>query len=182
MRRLSVRGALGVAAACFYGVVVVVVGLALEARAEPGLERILYVAEPAGVSLYDIRAGHAFLRRIHVPESGNYKGIGASPRLGRLFLSSRHGEELVAVDLLDEGVVWRRQYGPYPDSFVVTPEGGRIYLPCRRDPDWASWVIDAATGETQGRIKTEPGAAYPPRAQPDAPPWTRVPASLIQVL
>ena len=61
-------------------------------------ERILYVAEPSGVSLYDIENGHAFLRRIEVPGTANYKGIGSSPALSRLFLSSKKGHELVGGD------------------------------------------------------------------------------------
>ncbi len=135
-------------------------------------ERILYVAEPSGVSLYDIENGHAFLRRIEVPGTANYKGIGSSPALSRLFLSSKKGHELVALDLLSERVVWRRRYAKYPDSFVVTPAGRRIYLPCRRDPDWAWWVIDADTGDPVARIPTPPGSAYPASAAA-GPPRTR---------
>jgi len=135
-------------------------------------QRILYVADDSGLSLYDIDRGHAFLRRIEVPGASDYKGVGASPQLGRLFLSSREANELLSIDLRSEAVVARQRYGDYPDSFAVTPDGRRLFLPCRGDPDWAWWVIDAQTGETITRIATPRGKAYP-RDPAQVPPRTR---------
>ena len=43
-----------------------------------GIERLLYISNKTGVSIYDINDGHKFLRKFDVPDSGDYKGISAS--------------------------------------------------------------------------------------------------------
>src|SRR3989442_15846678 len=53
---------------------------ALNARV---LERRLYVTDRTGISVYDIDRGHAFVRKIDIPDSGDYPGIAASAQLGR---------------------------------------------------------------------------------------------------
>src|SRR3954453_11157171 len=64
-----------------------------------GLERLLYVTNNTGISVYDINDGHKLLRKIDVPDSGGYKGISASPQLGKLYITSNRGDELIAIDL-----------------------------------------------------------------------------------
>ena len=51
--------------------------------------------EPARLSVYDIDDNHKLLRKIAVPNSGDYKGIGASASLGLLYLTSHRGDELI---------------------------------------------------------------------------------------
>lgn len=136
-------------------------------------ERILYVAEYSGVSLYDIDNGHQFLRRINLDKTSDYKGICASPQLGKLYISSNEGDRLICVDLYTETIVWRRKYGRYPDSMAITPDGKRIYLPCRKEPDWSWWVIDAATGDVFTKIPTKKGKRYKPNPDLTVPPWTK---------
>ena len=60
--------------------------LAPARAADKTSERVLYVADKTGLSLYDIDHGHKFVRQIAVPDSGDYKGIAVSPQLGRLYL------------------------------------------------------------------------------------------------
>jgi DNA-binding beta-propeller fold protein YncE len=69
-------------------------------------------------------------------------------------------------------MLWRKEYGRYPDSMAITPDGKRIYLPMRKEADWSWWVIDAATGDVITKIPTEPGKRYESNPDPDAPPWT----------
>ena len=45
-------------------------------------ERRLYVTNASGISVYDIDKGHAFLRKIEIPDSGDYKGIAAARSWG----------------------------------------------------------------------------------------------------
>src|SRR5882672_7936500 len=71
------------------------------------LERRLYVAEKSGLSVYDIDRGHKLIKKIAVPDSGDYKGICASPNLAGLFLTSNMRDELIYVDLPTEEVSWR---------------------------------------------------------------------------
>jgi hypothetical protein len=123
------------------------------------LERRLYVADRAGgISVYDIDHGHQLLRRIDVPDSGSYKGIGASVPLGRLYITSNLKDELICLDLATETVAWRKSHGDYPDSFAVTPDGRRLYLPFRREESWR--VIDAADGRELAKIPVGRGKNY----------------------
>ena len=123
-----------------------------------GLERRLYVTDKTGISVYDIDRGHALLRKIAIPDSGDYPGIAASPQLGRLYVTSHTRDELIAIDLATDAVVWRKTLGKYADSMWVTPDGRRIYLPFRDDIDWK--VIDAADGSVLAKIDTERGRNY----------------------
>src|SRR5262245_14118816 len=123
-----------------------------------GLERRLYVADRVGVSIYDINDGHKLLRKIEIPETGAYKGIAASPQLGRLYISSNLKDELVCLDLATEKVVWRKQYGIYADSMQITPDGRTIYMPCRDEDSW--WVIKADDGAVVTTIPVGRGKNY----------------------
>ncbi len=123
-----------------------------------GLERRLYVTDKTDISVYDIDRGHALVRKIVVPDSGDYPGIAASPQLGRLYVTSHTRDELIAIDLATDAIIWRRRLGAYADSLWVTPDGRRIYLPFRDDIDWK--VVDAADGSVLAKIETERGSNY----------------------
>jgi DNA-binding beta-propeller fold protein YncE len=123
------------------------------------IQRRLYVADrPSGVSIYNISDGHRLLRRIELPGTGNYKGIAASPQLGRLYLASNLGDKLVCIDLQTEEVLWDRQFGKYIDSPAITPDGQTLYVPCRHDRGW--WVVDAKDGAVKTVIETGRGRQY----------------------
>src|SRR3954453_17513233 len=82
-----------------------------------GIERLLYVTDKTGVSVYDINDSHRLLRKIDVPDTGDYKGISASVSLGKFYLTSYLKDELVCVDLKTDKVDWRRHYSDgYADS------------------------------------------------------------------
>jgi sugar lactone lactonase YvrE len=101
---------------------------ALAAAPASRVERRLYVADTTGVSLYDIDRDHRLLRRIALPDSGEYKGIAASTPLGRLYITSNTRDQLIAVDLATEKEVWRRTLGSYADSPAITPDGKTLYV------------------------------------------------------
>ena len=123
-----------------------------------GLERRLYVTDKTGISVYDIDHGHTLVRKIAIPDSGDYPGIAASPQLGRLYVTSHTRDELIAIDLATDAIVWRRTLGKYADSLWATPDGRRLYVPFRDDIDWK--VVDAADGSVLARIDTERGRNY----------------------
>ncbi len=122
------------------------------------IERRLYVTDNSGISVYDIDHGHAFIRKIQIPNSGAYKGIGASPQLGLLYVTSNTGDELIAISLKTDSIVWRRNVGKYADSFWITPDGKRIWMPLRGEITWKA--LDAATGDALGQVETERGKRY----------------------
>lgn len=122
------------------------------------LERRLYVSDKSGVSIYDIDHGHKLLRRIDLPGTGAYKGIGASVPLGLLYLTSNVEDDLLAVDLASEKVVWRKKLGKYADSFYLTPDGQKLWVPYRDEISWR--VVRASNGEVLGQVDTERGKNY----------------------
>lgn len=123
-----------------------------------GIERLLYVTDKSGISVYDINDGHTFLRKIEAPETGGYKGIAASPALGKLYLTSNLNDELVCLDLLTDTITWRKKYGKYADSHAITPDGKTLYVPFRDEDSW--WVIDAAGGQVKAKIPVGRGKNY----------------------
>src|SRR5215468_6814316 len=73
-----------------------------------GLQRLLYVTNRSGMSVYDINDSHNLLRKIDVPDTAEYKGIAASPQLGKLYLTSNLKDELLCLDLATDKILWRR--------------------------------------------------------------------------
>ena len=122
------------------------------------LERRLYVTNATDIGVYDIDRAHVPLRTIAIPNGGDYKGIGASAQLGLLYVTSHKTDELIAIDLGRDSVVWRKNVGKYADSFWVTPDGARLWLPLRGETVWK--VIDARTGDVLGQVETERGKPY----------------------
>ena len=117
------------------------------------------MANKTGVSVYDINDGHKLLRTIDVPDTAEYKGISASPQLGKLYLTSNLKDELLCIDLKTEKVDWRKHYSDgYADSQAITPDGKTIYLPLRDGDSW--WVIDAANGDVKAKIPVAHGKNY----------------------
>lgn len=123
-----------------------------------GLERLLYITDSSGISVYDINDGHRFLRKVEAPDTGVYKGIAASPVLGKLYLTSNLKDELLCLDLETDMIVWRKKYGGYADSLAITPDGKTLYVPFRDEDSWL--VIDAAGGEVKAKIPVGRGKNY----------------------
>jgi hypothetical protein len=99
---------------------------ATRGKIEGGLERLLYVTDRSGISVYDINDAHKLLRKIDVPDTGDYKGISASVQLGKLYVTSYKKDELVCIDLATEKIDWRRHYSDgYADSQAITPDARR---------------------------------------------------------
>jgi len=116
-----------------------------------GIERLLYVTNKTGISVYDINDSHQLIRKIDVPDTADYKGISASVQLGKLYLTSNLKDELLCMDLATDAIDWRRHYSDgYADSQAITPDGKTLYVPLRDGESW--WVIDAATGDVKTKI------------------------------
>jgi DNA-binding beta-propeller fold protein YncE len=90
-------------------------------------------------------------REIELPGTGDYKGIAASPQLGKLYITSFKGDVLICIDLLNDAVVWKKKYGKYADSMAITPDGQTMYLPFRDEDSW--WVVNAADGAVKAKIQ-----------------------------
>jgi DNA-binding beta-propeller fold protein YncE len=124
----------------------------------PRFERRLYVAHKSRVTVYAIDRDYKRIARIPLPITGGFMGIGASVALGRLYVTSNLNDELIALDLVSEQIVWRKKYCAYLDSFDLTPDGRTLYLPCRHAGQWV--VVDADSGREVSRIETGRGQPY----------------------
>jgi DNA-binding beta-propeller fold protein YncE len=132
--------------------------------------RLLYVAAPGirdylgygghGILIFDINDDHKFVRRFPsagVDEKGkplNVKGICASSRTGRLFVSTTR--TLMCFDLLSDSLLWETPYEGGCDRMAISPNGEVIYLPSLEGPHWH--VVDALTGDVLRKIVPNSGA------------------------
>jgi DNA-binding beta-propeller fold protein YncE len=122
------------------------------------IDRLLYVTDRSGISVYEIDNGHKLRRRIDIPDSGNYKGISVSVSLGRLYLTSNVADDLICLDLATDKVLWRKKHGKYPDSQAITPDGQLLYIPYRDEDNWK--VVRAGDGELVATIPVGRGKNY----------------------
>jgi len=129
----------------------------------------LYVAVPGirnylefgghGVLVFDIDAGHKFVRRI--PAAGldqgkpvNVKGVCASAATGRLYVSTT--QTLTCFDLATDKILWEKPYEGGCDRMSMTPDGKVIYLPSFEKDHWN--VVDALSGDVITKITPRSGA------------------------
>src|SRR3954468_21996110 len=133
-------------------------------------QHLLYVANPGtrnyvqyggvGISVFDADNGYKFVRRIptwDVPEGKkieNVKGIAASAKTGRVYVSSL--DHIIAVDAIPGAKVWDKTYEGGCDRRAISPDGKTLYVPQLEGPAWH--VVDAATGEVTATITTNSGS------------------------
>jgi len=122
------------------------------------VDRLLYVTDKSGISVYEIDNGHKLRRRIDIPDSGSYKGISVSVSLGRLYVTSNVKDDLICLDLYTDRILWRKNLGKYPDSPAITPDGKRLYMPYRDEDNWK--VISAEDGSVIATIPVGRGKNY----------------------
>ncbi len=109
------------------------------------IDRHLYVAEDQGfIYVYDINDMHQFIKKFEVPGTGEFKGICADAKRGKIYLSSYVGDQLVCVDIKSEKIDWSIPIIGYPDSPAITPDGKFIYLPKRHGRSWDIIDVDQA--------------------------------------
>lgn len=130
----------------------------------------LYVANPGtrnyveyggvGVLVFDIANGYKFVRRIptwDVPEGKqpeNVKGIAASAKTGRVFVTSLN--RMIAVDAVTGKKLWDKTYEGGCDRMAISPDGKILYVPQLEGPSWH--VVDAANGNVIATVETKSGS------------------------
>src|SRR6185503_2702146 len=135
----------------------------------PGERHLLYVAAPgirdylefggAGILVFDMDNGHAFVKRIETAASreakpDNMKGICASAVTKRLYLTTP--KKLYCVDLLSEQTLWEKALPQGCDRMSMTPDGKLLYVPSFEKDIWN--VVDGASGDVAATIETKSGA------------------------
>ena len=164
-RHVACRVAVGAVALC----ALAILGSAT-AWSQAGERHFLYVAEPGirnyveyggvGVLVYDMDAGHRFVKRIPTfPEVAgqppeNVKGVAAHAATARLFVSTI--KRVAAIDLNTEKMLWNRTYDGGADRLAVSPDGATLYVPSLEGPHWNA--VEAATGDVIAKVVTDSGA------------------------
>ena len=138
--------------------------------AAENVRRLLYVATPGirnyleygghGVLIFDIDAGHKFVKRIPaagLDENGkplNVKGICACAATRRLYVSTIR--TLQAFDLITEKLVWEKAYDKGCDRMAIAPDGKFLYVPSLENDHWV--VVDGMSGDVLAKLEPQSGA------------------------
>lgn len=124
------------------------------------IQRYLYVLPEGGTMfVYDIDHNHALVKTIALPPSVRFiRGVGADPASHALYIAygsvSSEGQ-LMKMDLLTNQVIYNKQMPIGIDSFDITPDGKKIYMPDGDGQSNGIWrVVDAATGNVIASIDT----------------------------
>jgi DNA-binding beta-propeller fold protein YncE len=145
--------------------------LGTSARRPVSAERhLLYVASPGtrnyveyggvGLLVFDIDDGYKFVRRIPTWDTAdggkveNVKGIGASARTGRVYVTSL--TRVIAIDAVSGAKIWDRAYDGGADRLAISPDGKTLFVPQFEGPAWH--VVDAENGDVLGTIETRSGS------------------------
>jgi hypothetical protein len=131
-------------------------------------KRLLYVVAPgirdypefggAGILVFDIDKGHAFVERIATTASKearptNIKGVCASAATGKLYFTTP--KKLYAVDLYTKKTLWGKALPEGCDRMAIAPDGKALYVPSfERD----TWNVVDADGKLVHTITTKSGA------------------------
>jgi DNA-binding beta-propeller fold protein YncE len=143
---------------------------ATAAEPDASTKHLLYVVAPgirdylefggAGILVFDMDHGHAFVRRIETPASRqakpeNIKGVCAHAGTRKLYFSTP--TRLSCVDLMtDTTTLWEKPLPGGCDRMALTPDGKTLYVPSFEGPHWN--VVDAATGDVIVTLETKSGA------------------------
>jgi len=130
---------------------------------------LLYVASPGvrdnveyggvGVLVFDIDSGYRFVRRIPTwplvdGKAENVKGIAASARTGRVYVTSR--KRVIAIDAATGKTIWDKPYEGGTDRLAISPDGRELYVPQFEGPAWH--VVNAENGDVLSTIETRSGS------------------------
>lgn len=150
-------------------IALVVSGLMPVQGAQAQSQRLLYAGVPgvgsiqdlggAGILVFDIDRGHAFVRRISLDaatggEIEPVRGIAAHAGTGRLYVSTT--QRMIALDLLTDEVVWASDFGARCcDRMALSPDGSFMYVPLLGE-NWD--VVNAEDGSVITTIEKERSA------------------------
>ena len=112
-----------------------------------------YVFPDRGMVVYEIDRGHRVVETVRFPQAAGIRGVGMSARLHLLFISfggDGGGEgngSMLAYDLVQGQIRWQWSYRTGIDSFAVSRDGRRIFMPIGELSGGDEWrTISAATG------------------------------------
>jgi DNA-binding beta-propeller fold protein YncE len=153
-----------------WALVFLTAALVPDQRAFAKERHFLYVAVPGirnyveyggvGILVFDIDNGYRFVKRIptwdvpHGKEPENVKGIAASSKTGKVYVSTFN--RVAAFDVVTEKKVWDRAYEGGGDRMAISPDGQTLYVPSFEGPFWN--VVNAISGDVIAKIVTKSGS------------------------
>jgi DNA-binding beta-propeller fold protein YncE len=118
-----------------------------------------YVFPGGGVDVYDADAGWKLVKHVDLPTTDGVRGVAVGAPESMLYVSHGgdggfyHDGSLLKYDLARDQIVWNVGYNHGIDSFSITPDGNRIYMPDGEISGDSTWcVVDTANGAEIGRI------------------------------
>jgi len=135
-------------------------------QASSPIHHYLYVFPDQTVYVYDIDNGFQLVQQISLPVTSGGRGMMVDPAGGYLYLSYHgdggiHGNgSLMKYDLINNVVVWTKDYTFGIDSGALSPDGKTIYMPDGEAAYDGTWhVLSASDGSVLGSIFTVTGNA-----------------------
>jgi len=149
----------------------VLLSVASVAWGQSQTRRYLYLSSPDGaqqegrsgngILIFDIDAGHKFVRRIEIPSfQEGLRGFTGNLKTRRIYFSTSN-RRLGCFDLESEKVVWEKTYEAGCDRSSITLDGKKIYAPTGwwySGEDSGLLVVNADNGELIKRIQVGPQA------------------------
>lgn len=121
--------------------------------------QLIYAAHKDGtITVHDINRNHAITKTVRfTPSTGlNLNGICAAVPTHRLYVTYYLGTvgHIVALDLLNDAVLWDNTYATQLDRFDILPNGSKLYVPTYEGNFTAPYelVLDASDGHEITRI------------------------------
>jgi hypothetical protein len=122
-----------------------------------------YVFTSGSVHVYSIDKSFAEVESFPLPDSAGVRGVEECPASGVLYVSyggqggGSNGSAL-AYSLLTKQVLWEKNYSHGIDSFALSKDCTKLYMPVGEYDSSGEWkIVNTATGEDEGSIST-PGS------------------------
>ncbi|MFI5252144.1 MAG: T9SS type A sorting domain-containing protein [Bacteroidota bacterium] len=120
---------------------------------DTSLHHYEYVFTDGWMNVYNIDSGFVPVKSISVPTSQGTRGIAASPKDGMLYISYRGdggyrgNGSLLQYNLLNDSIVWTRNYLHGVDSHEISRDGKTIYMPDGElTPDGTWYLVNTVDG------------------------------------
>ncbi len=130
-----------------------------------------YVLPDQNLYVFDLDNNFQEVKHINIPQAQGVRGLAAAPSTHTLYISyggvgtvcnfppcslpPTSTGSLLAYDLLTDTIKWTKAFTFGVDSFAITPDGTKIYMPDGLLSGNGIWyVLDAATGNVLSSINT----------------------------
>jgi DNA-binding beta-propeller fold protein YncE len=127
-----------------------------ETPAGPDVRHFEYVFPDRNIYVYDLDNGFKLVKHVLLPNVKGVRGSVASAATGILYLSYgsyRFNGCLLAYDLLNDTILWKRHYPFGTDSMSISAAGRTIYMPTGELAPGGIWqVLNARDGSVNGAI------------------------------